>query len=153
MFMLLIVLIFINLLSFVNAKMLVSDVGVEYEDRILEEFAKLDGTNETFIKIIIYLKNTSEADEILSAFSSNELKDIINRQISDRISVKITEPGFYKLIQDDRVDKVYFARKGYFLNDKVSMNFLLIGTILIIILLIILFYLIFLKSKKRTNKT
>lgn len=103
--------------------------SLKYEQRILEEFAKIkypeinqtsitgmnETTNETFIKIIIYLKDTSKADDLFSNFSTNELKDIIDRQISDRISVKITEEAFYKLIQDDRVDKIYFSRKGYFL--------------------------------------
>jgi len=133
----------------------------KYEPRILEEFAKLKypeenqtETNETFIRIVIYLKDTSQTDDVLSNFSSNELKDIINRQISDRIGVKITEAGFYKLIQDDRVDKVYFARKGYFLNDKTNTTFLLLlfGIILIVILLIILFYWLFLRLNKKVNK-
>jgi hypothetical protein len=108
----------LSLINFVQAEMLTSDAGVQYEDRILEEFNKLEGTNETFVEIIVYLRDTSQTDDVLSAFSSNELKDIINRRVSDRIGVKITEEGFFKLIQDGRVDKVYFSRKGHFLLDE-----------------------------------
>lgn len=106
------------LVNVISAELLISSEGVQYEDRILEEFNRLEGTNETFIEVIIYLRDTSQTDDVLSAFSSNELKDIINRRVSDRIGVKITEEGFFKLIQDGRVDKVYFSRKGHFLLDE-----------------------------------
>ena len=142
------------LINFVSANMLVSDSGVRYESRILEEFDKLkmnETVNETFIKVIIYLKNISEVNDLISNFSERELRNIINRQIpnksSERIGAEVTEEGFYKLIQDDRIDKIYYNFPVY-PTEKSSFELRWLLLLLIIIILVIIFY-IFLKNKKR----
>lgn len=127
-----------------------SNVGVEYEKRILNEFDKLQGTNETFVEVIFYLKNTSQINDVLSDFSSNEIKDVINKEISDIISAKITEAGFYKLIQDSRVDRVYFSRKGYFLENNNWLWIVVIVGVAVLMLAGIFFYL---KRKKKIKIT
>jgi len=98
----------ILIVNLVSAEMLVSEAGVEYEDRILEEFAKLEGTNETFVPLIIELKDFSKANDLLSIFSNGEIKDVAIRDLSNRIGVDLTEEAFFKLIQDNRVEGVYY---------------------------------------------
>jgi len=80
--------------------MSISGAGVEYESDILKAF-----NESNLIRIIINLKNMSEADNLISTFSEPELKLV--RKSSMRIGAEITEKGFNKLINDTRVEAVY----------------------------------------------
>lgn len=93
--------------NFVSAKDLFSTSGVQYEEGILNEFNKLEGT-EKFIDLIVYLKNISNADALISSFSSDEIGRVVNRHLSNMISIEMTEEAFLKLIQDDRIESVYY---------------------------------------------
>lgn len=142
----------IFLISFVNAEMLTSNAGVQYDSRILDEFEKIktnETINETFVKIIILLKDKSEADNLLSNFSKDELKDIINRQISDSIGVKVTEEGLYKLLQDERIEKVYFNIPISALQENKKISSLLIFILVLLSLLSLVLYLIIRKLKRK----
>lgn len=129
----------------VSSEKLISDNNVKYDSKILDMFK-----NNTFVDVIIYLKDLSEADDLVSGFSEDELKDVINRQIpnrsSERIGAKISEEGFYKLIQDDRVEKVYYNLPVYGTGKSTLKLSLLIG--MGIVLIIIILYLIIKKRKK-----
>jgi len=136
----------IFLISFVSSeKMLTSDAGVQYDDNILKEFgkAKLNQSindseiNQTSIRVIIYLKDYSETDAILSNFSEDEIWHIVDRNVSSRIGAIINEEGFYKLIQDERIDKIYydFPVRQYNFNPKIKF-WPIFGFILIILLMI-----------------
>src|SRR3989344_6573614 len=94
----------ILLINFVYAEILLSDGGVKYENRILQEFDKTSG----FVDLIIYLKDISQAESLISNFSENEIGRVINRNISNRITAQMTEEAFFKLIQDERVESVYY---------------------------------------------
>jgi len=115
-----IVLIIVNTTSLISGvEMLTSNAGVQYEDSIIKEFEGLRETNQTFVKIIIDLKNISEVEDIFSAFSKDEIGYIKESSISSRISARITEQGFNKLIKDERVDKIYYnAPIHAFLDDS-----------------------------------
>jgi subtilisin family serine protease len=99
----------LSLMNFVQAEMLTSDAGVRYEDRILEEFNRLNNTEEKFIEVVIDLKDSSDKNSVLSLFSEEELKDVIILQASpDIVGVEISEEGFFKLIQNNRVESVSY---------------------------------------------
>ena len=141
----------IFLVNFVNAEMLTSNAGVQYDSRILEEFEKIkmnETINETFIGIVIELKDFSKSNDLLSIFSENETKDIAIRNLSERVGVDLTEEAFFKLIQDDRVSKVYYDIK-YYPTEK---NTLKLIEFVFIIILVIIILLIYVSSKKRKNK-
>jgi len=84
----------------------------KYESRILDEFAKIEGTNESFVRAIIRLKNSSYVDGFISEFPDEEFRNIIHREVSlsssNRFGAEITEEAFFKLIQDERVESVYY---------------------------------------------
>ena len=126
----------------VYAQMSQSNVGVDYEDRILEEFE----ANE-YVGVIIYLKDSSEISNLISDFSDEEMKNVINRDTSNRIAADISEDAFFKLIEDERVDRMYYNRPIYALNKENSLYFL-IGMVLALIILILI-YILFKISKKR----
>jgi len=154
-FSIIIVLLVIIQFGFVSAEMLVSDAGVEYEERILEEFSKLEGTNETFVKVIIHLENLSEADNLVSDFSKDELKNVINRDIPNRSSqsfgATISQDGFFKLLKDGRVTKVYYNAPIKLIDRPWQSKSFKISLILAVILIVLIFILIkiYKKSKKR----
>jgi len=146
----------ILLINNVNAETLISDAGVEYDEKILEEFAKLEGTNETFVPLIIHLTNLSEAESLISMFEEDEFRGYINHNLSFRstesFGVDMTEEAFFKLIQDERVTKVYYnglyhAYGGDNSNIKLK---LLIG--IVILLIIIVLIILLLKLRKRRLK-
>jgi len=151
-----IMLIGIMQVNLISAETLVSDVGVEYESEILEEFNKMrnDETNQTFVKLIIYLKDISEAENLISNFNEAEVKNFLNRKTSSRIAVEMTEEGFYKLIQDDRVEKVYYDFPFYALEKNEFLNqirFVYIGGVWAIIITawIILVYILAKKIRRK----
>jgi len=146
----------IMLIGVVNAEMLVSGAGVEYEEKILEEFAKLEGTNETFVKIIIELENASEENNLISPFLEEEVRNIINRPISPgRIGVEITEEGFYRLIEDERVKSIYFNRPLYYESEENNFksNGFFIGITSILSLLVLYSLIKVLVVDKKKDKT
>src|SRR3989344_3134346 len=107
-----------NIVSENNDGFLVPSKGIKYEDKILREFDKLNQTDEIFVWVVIYLKNSSDVSELPSIFSKDEIKDILHRPISpNKISAKITKSAFDKLIQDERVDRVFYNGKLYFSLD------------------------------------
>jgi len=135
----------ILLINFVYAEILLSDGGVKYENRILQEFDKTSG----FVDLIIYLKDISQAESLISNFSENEIGRVINRNISNRITAQMTEEAFFKLIQDERVESVYYNAPVQTLDRsaKNSKPLLVVG--LIIFLIIVLFLII---HRKRISK-
>jgi hypothetical protein len=141
-------LIIFSMFSFISAEMLVSDAGVEYEQRILDEFAKSD---ESFINIIIQLKDPSETDNLISDFSEDEIRKTFRFSTSDDVSAEISESGFEKLIEDGRVDKIYFNRPLTINEPKNNPDKGLL-VILSILGLFILFILIIYSIKKLKNK-
>jgi subtilisin family serine protease len=94
--------------GFIQAKDLVSESGVIYSDRILEQFDKIRGTNETFVDVIIHPKDVSYKEKIISDLSSREVGRIVNRDISEFFSAKITEEVFFELLEDDRIKSIYY---------------------------------------------
>ena len=95
----------IFLINLVNAEILVSEAGVEYESRILDVL-----NNNTFVPIIIELNEFSDAEarDLLSMFDEENIKDIAIHNLTNSIGVDMTEDAFFELIQDERVDKVYY---------------------------------------------
>ena len=149
----------------------VSDAGVEYDFEILDYFnnqtlveelisrpLRSHATsleiidNETWVSVIIDLKDFSEADNVLSIFSEEEIKDITIRNLSKGIGVDLTEEAFFKLVNDERVDKIYYSHPIYLLKGReLDKNLFIILSLLgIFILFILIIYFIIkkLKSKK-----
>jgi len=93
--------------SLVSAEILVSDRGVEYDSVILDKFQY-----QLYVEVIIHLENLSYLEELISEFSEDELRDVIYRDIPNRSSqsfgAEITESAFFKLLKDDRVEKIYY---------------------------------------------
>ena len=93
-------------------KSLLETYTQKYELRVLYELAELNylELNQTsgFVDLIIYLKDISQAESLISNFSENEIGRVINRNISNRITAQMTEEAFFKLIQDERVESVYY---------------------------------------------
>ena len=123
------------------SEMLISDFGVEYESRILDEFSKLkinETDNETFVEVIIYLNDFFEAENLISDFSEDELIGEIDRQLpnrsSNKVLAKISEEAFFKLIQNDVVEKINYNAPMYLsLSEKNSFN----GTCIFVFLFIL----------------
>ncbi len=150
MFGLMMVLVVVSLFGVVSAEMLVSDAGVEYDSRILEEFAKLEGTDGTFVQIIIQLKDFSDAENLLSIFNESEIKDIAIRNLTKKMGVGLTKEGFDKLISDSRVEAVYYDAPMYFLDGESSAKeiFIILSILIIVILIVLILYFIIKKRKK-----
>jgi hypothetical protein len=56
--------------------MLISEEGVQYDSQILDEFSRLEmseSNNETYVRVIVDLKNISDADALISEFELNEI--------------------------------------------------------------------------------
>ena len=149
-------------INIASSEMWVSDAGVKYEQRILDEFNNSNNTmiinetaNETWVSVIIYLKDKSEINNLISAFSDEEIRNILDRSISpNKISFEITRKGFDKLIEDGKVDKVYYNAPVYaFLDENNFTNFknLYVYIPLILLILIILGLIIY-KSKNRKKR-
>ena len=139
-----------SMFSIVSAEMLVSDAGVEYESKILDEFAKLEGTNETFVDLIIYIKDMSEVENLILTFSKDEIGRVINRNISNRIAIEMNEEAFFKLIQDEQVESVYYNAPIHAIDSEYKLpNFLIAGLMVLIALFI---YLIIIKNRKTKNE-
>jgi len=157
--------------SFVSAEMLVSEVGVEYDNEIEEYFnsqalveeliSQRPGSqansleiinNEIYVKVLIYLKDSSEADDLLLIFSENEIKNMVHRDSSLSISVKITKEGFDKLVQDKRVDRVYYNFPVRAFEEKEPLDFIrLVVYLAILLLFILIFYAIIKKIIKKNG--
>jgi len=151
----------IFLISFVSSvEMLTSDAGIKYDQRILDEFANPnntiiinDSTNESYVQVLIYFKEPLEVDNFVFTFSNEEIKDTSDNNLSSsRITARITKKGFDKLINDERVDKVYydFPFHGFEKNNSLN-QIILIVVIIVLILSILVFYIIkrLIKIKKR----
>jgi hypothetical protein len=58
------------------------------------------------------MKNLSEADNLVSRFSEDEMRHIVIRDIpyrsSEHFSAETSEGGFFKLLEDNRVVKIYY---------------------------------------------
>jgi len=107
----------IFLIGFVSSvEMITSSAGVQYGDSILKEFEKAkinqsindNETNQTFVHVLIDLKDGSEADALISSFSEEEFKIVSYYNGSSSVGVLITKEAFNKLINDSRVEKVYY---------------------------------------------
>jgi hypothetical protein len=142
---------FLVLINLINAEMLVSNASVQYEPRILDEFNKLSGTNEKFVDLIIYLKNSSDADSLISNFSSDKIGRVINRHLSNMIGIQMTKGAFLKLIQDTRVESVYYNAPVDLLEGNVKENSSKIIFVSLFILIILIFIIIYLVKQKRKN--
>jgi hypothetical protein len=146
------ILVIVNMFGIVRSEMLISSANVSYDSTIIDEFNRIKGggENETFVQLLVYLKNGSEAEDIISNFNGSEISKFLHRENSDTIVVKMTEEGFYKLIQDNRVDKVYYDFPIHaFLNENVSLNQIyLVIFIALLILCGIILYIIRKKHKK-----
>src|SRR3989344_9288095 len=133
-------------------RMLISDVCVEYEFNILEQFNRSE-----WVEVIIEINNESERDSIFSQFSEEEFKDIIYREISPTIiGVTTTKSGFGMLIEDEKVEKVYYnlpgelfgdSKKGIERESNLNNNLLWILLIIGIIVVMIVIFIIY-KIKK-----
>jgi len=155
----LLTLVVVHILSFVHAEMLISDSGVKYEQKILDEFAKLENnneTNQTFVHVLIYLKDSLDADTLISSFSENEIKDItgLNDISPTRFSIKITKEGFDKLINDSRVEKIYYEVpiRAHDPKNKTKITLWLLFIFILITLLIVFYTIIrkiIIKNKKK----
>ena len=109
----------------VNAEMLVSDAGVEYEPTILEKYGNLEGS-EKYVSLNVKLKDYSEADSIFSEFSDEEIKNLIISYSSEidkySISVEMTEEAFLKLIGNEKVSKVFYGpRYKFYLDESIPL--------------------------------
>jgi hypothetical protein len=93
------------MLGFVRSEMLTSSANVSYDSYILEQF---NNSNSSWVNIFFRLNNYSEADNIISNFSVNETNHILKHDLSESISLDITQEGFNKLINDSRVSAVYY---------------------------------------------
>jgi len=143
-------------LNFVFAEMLTSDAGVEYESRILDEFVKLEGTDETFIPVIIELKDFSKANDLLSIFSADEIQDVAIRDLSKMIGIDLTEEAFFKLLKDDRVNKVSYDYPMYLSDEDSSIEKILIFILILGVFILfgtILFFIIKKVTKKNVNNS
>src|SRR3989344_7594425 len=102
----------INNINNISAEMLVSEVGVQYDSKILEKFE-----SNTFANVIIILEESVDIDNFVTEFSNDEFKDVINRNIpnksSNRFGAKISEDAFFKLLQDERVENIEYNWVGY----------------------------------------
>ena len=154
----LVVLVIISMFGFVSAEMLISESGIEYEQRILDEFTKLEmneSISETWIKIFFRLKDASDKENVLSQFSEEEIKDIISHDISPEVvALKTTKEGFEKLIQDTKIKEVYYNAPVYAYNNedkfmRLNNPYICWGIILIFLIILIL---IILKLKKKKRK-
>ena len=118
-----------------------------------------------WVRVIINLKNMSEAENFLSIFSVNELKLI--RKSTMRIGAEITKDGFERLINDSRVEAIYkdiivqgtnnetdilkennsYQNNAYIsFKDKIKSNTLIIISIVLTLTIIIL---LIKKSKRK----
>jgi|SRR3989344_1293759 len=156
-FVLSLVILFLINVSLVHAEVLVSDANVSYESEIIEEFNNQSG--DTFVWIVVYLKDPF-TEEFTSIFSESEIKDILHRPISpNKFSAKVTKGGFDKLILDERVDRVFYNGKLYFVeNDgnntlpgNRSLSIVGVAILTILIVLIILIYYLIKRGKKSNN--
>lgn len=84
------------------------------DSKILDEFNR----NQTWVRVIIDLKDNSETDNFFSNFSGNELRNTITSSISPRIDAGITKKGFDKLIKDPRVGAIYLNAPVHFTLDE-----------------------------------
>lgn len=115
----------ITLTGIVSAE--VSDTGVEYESKVLKEF----NSGESWVDIKVDLRDTSDIiingtkderrgllrqkdewfvpviDDVLSTLSKNEFN--LTRKTTGGFRGKITKQGFDKLINDARVESVYYG--------------------------------------------
>lgn len=146
----------------------ISEVGVEYDfeivtyfddQKLVEELISQGRVhtdsleivgNKTWIKVLISIKDSSEADSLISIFSNEEIRDVsgLDDTSPSKFSLKITKEGFDKLILDERVDKVYYDIPIYAYNSENKINLLIISGISLFVLLIIIIWLI----KKRKKK-
>jgi len=78
----------------------ISSQEIDIDPKISRSFG-----NQTWVRIIINLRDGSETDNFIAIFSGTEFK-LINKS-SNQISAEITEKGFFTVIQDGRVGKVY----------------------------------------------
>ena len=74
-----------------NQKIILQQNIERYDPQVLDEFAKLEGTNETFVDLIIYIKDMSEVENLILTFSKDEIGRVINRNISNRIAIEMNE--------------------------------------------------------------
>ena len=135
----------IFLVNYVSAEILVSETGVEYDSKILDQFQ-----NQTFVPIIIELNEFSDegARNLLSNFNEEEVEYIVIHNITQRVSVDLTEETFFKLIQNDRINKIYYNAPIYFTSKKQN----IVNKILILMILFIIILTLYLKNKKRGKK-
>ncbi len=142
----------ISIIVIVDAEMLTSSANVSYDSAILDEFNKLaknETNNETFIKVLFYLEDSSRADSLISSFSKEEFQLETHRNNSNSISALITEETFFKLIQDENVKSIYYDFPVQQFEKNGLLNYLYGGWAIIIIIWIILIYFLARKMKGR----
>ena len=160
-----IVILLLLMVLFLQVKIVLSLENVEgskvkYDSEILKAFNESE-----LVRVIINLKNMSEAENFLSIFSVNELKLI--RKSTMRIGAEITKDGFERLINDSRVEAIYkdiivqgtnnetdilkennsYQNNAYIsFKDKIKSNTLIIISIVLTLTIIIL---LIKKSKRK----
>jgi parallel beta-helix repeat protein len=100
-------------LMLVSIIFLVGFVGAQGNDSVPyidpEIYEAFEGGE--WVNIIVDMKNISDVDKLISNFSEEEMRDVVNRPISPtRFGADVTEEGFNKLINDGRVESVYLNR-------------------------------------------
>jgi len=90
------------LFSLVSAeKSLTSTAGVRYEQSIIDQFNK----NETWVKIIIHLKDGNDPDNYLQELNVKvaqfHIKNIGKQSLSPDITAEVTEEGLNVLLNLD----------------------------------------------------
>jgi|SRR3989344_4910658 len=138
---------FFFVVNYVNAETLISDAGVEYDSKILDV---LD--NNAFVPIIIELNEFSDAEarNLLSIFDEDEIKNVAIRNLSQGIGIDLTEEAFFKLIQDERVSKIYYDTPLYLSSkDYITIDFVKKVSIILTIIIIALIVSFLTKKKKR----
>lgn len=107
------------MINLVNAEEIFSNAGVRYDTKISDKFNQ----NQAWVDVFFYLKNGSESESLLSNFSENEIQRIKIASISpEKIRAEITKEGFDKLINDSRVESVYFNVEVHALDDEAKVD-------------------------------
>ena len=93
------------MINFVSANLFVSDVGVIYEKRVLDEY----GIFNKRVNLIIYLNNETDHDNLILELLEKNVVDIVTRNISkSKFSAKVNKKIFLELIEDERIRSIYY---------------------------------------------
>jgi hypothetical protein len=84
----------------------------KYDFQVIKQYSYSVSKHDLFVDLIIEIENISQAKNLVSNFSENEMKDIVIHYIpyrsSESFAAEVSEEGFFKLLQDERIVKVYY---------------------------------------------